>query len=144
MPGDEVEELARIVAYVWHLGDLCRVRPLWELRVTVEDVVDGDEETDARVEPTPGRYHAHITIKQEVVNEGGDRLRYDVTHELIHLYHRDQADSIRFPLVPALSHQAYSILWEGFDQATELMVDRLATLIAPFMPTYEEWIPSVV
>ena len=143
MPGDPVEDLARIIAYVWHLGDLMRIRPLWELRVKIEEDPGGDEGADAHVDPTSGRYHAAISISEDAVKEGGDRLRYVAVHELVHLYHQESSDVIRKGLVPALSSQTYEVIWEMFSHQTELMVDRLATLIAPFMPTFEEFTATV-
>lgn len=62
-------------------------------------------------------------------------MRNDIVHELIHVVHRDQTDLMRKAAAQAIEEQAaYDVLWEGFRLATEVMVDHLATIIAPSMP----------
>lgn len=131
LPKDEVD---RADAY---LADLAGRLGLsgWDVWVAAEPSKDG---ALAHVEPTEGRRVAPVHLCSDWPERGPEDKRQILVHELLHLVHRDQTDLIRSALPESgyLPDGAYRLLWESFRLATEVMVDHLAQVLAPFMPPW--------
>lgn len=127
----------KVVAYALKLRDEMWVGR-WELTIRIVDHPGDDDTADAMVLPTEGRHCAVLEVSWDAAYEGGERLRHTLTHEFIHLYHRNQTDLVRLALPRELGQSAYNVFYEGFRQATEVMVDDLAFLFAKWLPL-PEW-----
>ena len=115
----------KVARYVWQLrGEMWL--GIWSIDVMLEDYPGEDSDALAAIQPTTAHHHAEIEIRPGVAQDGGGPLRHVVVHELLHLYHRDASDVLRLSLPKELSTSAYTLLWEAFRQATELMVDDMA------------------
>lgn len=115
----------KVARYVWKLrGEMWL--GIWSIDVLLEDYPGENSDSLATISPTNAQHRAELEIKPSVAEDGGERLRQTIVHELIHLYHRDASDVLRLSLPKELSTSAYTLLWEAFRQATELMVDDMA------------------
>ena len=125
------EQANAIQAYVNQIRDLMGLHR-WDIYVAVQRAPKGAR---ASVLPVEGRAVAAVRFAKDWLTYSPEDMRSDIVHELIHVVHRDQTDLIRKAATEAIEEQAaYDVLWEGFRLATEVMVDHLTTIIAPFMP----------
>lgn len=130
------EQAAAADGYIRRIADLMGMQH-WDVFVAAEAARKG---VNASVEPVDGRQVAPIFLARDWWDHSPEDKRNDIVHELIHCIHRDQTDLIRVALRDSgyLPGKAFQLLWTGFAQATEVMVDHLAGVIAPFMPLMDE------
>lgn len=107
----------------------------WDVFLAKEPAREG---ACAMVEPVEGRQVAPIFLCQGWWDRSDDDKRNDIVHELLHVLHRDQTDLIRCGLSRSgyLPKKTRIMLWDRFSAATEVMVDHLASVIAPTMPPW--------
>ncbi|MDF9718097.1 hypothetical protein [Nocardioides sp. ChNu-99] len=105
----------------------------WTVWIAADPAEEG---VHASVHPTEGRFIAMIYFATDWRDQPEDILRNTITHELLHLVHRDQTDTIRCALQDSgyLPEKAFNLLWRSFALHTEAMVDHLAGVLAPTMP----------
>ncbi len=106
----------------------------WAITVQVVENPGGEHNNLASVMPVEGQYRASIEISPNAADDPVE-LHRTLIHELLHLAHRNQTDVIRLTMSDALGRDAYQILWETFRQQTELMVENLATVLVPLLPS---------
>ncbi len=123
----------KVARYVWKLrSEMWLSR--WKVDVLVTEYPGETESNLAWISPTNHQHRAELEVATRVAEEGGERLRQTIVHELLHLYGRDSNDVIRLGLLKELSTSAYNILWESYRQAMELMVDDMAVAWAETLP----------
>lgn len=119
-----------------------------ELRVALNlrhwDVFLGEDEAEegvhASVWPCEGRHVAAVRLHPTFWDLAADTKRSVLTHEVLHLIHRDLAEVTRSGLHAAgyLPKRAYRMHWEQVRLELELMVDHLTTVLAPTMPPWTD------
>lgn len=125
------EQVGAIQAYINQIRDGMGLGR-WDVYVGAERAPKGAR---ASVNPVEGRAVASIRLEKDWLDSTPEEMRNDIVHELIHLVHRDQTDLVRMVACEAIPKQsAYDVLWGAFRLATEVMVDHLASVIAPTMP----------
>lgn len=124
-----------IQKYIWSVRDLLNLRH-WDTFLSDEPV---PREVQAQVRPVEGRYVASIHLAHDWLKREPWDQRNDIVHELVHLTHREQTDVIRVGLLRSglLPRKTEDLLWTNFRDATERMVDHLATAIAETFPLPE-------
>lgn len=124
-----------IQAYIYRIRDLMGLSH-WDVFLAKEPAPKG---AHAAVEPCEGRLVASLHLAQGWMDRADDDKRNDIVHELLHVLHRDQTDTIRCGLLRSgyLPDKASAMLWAQFHAHTEVMVDHLASVIAPTMPPFE-------
>lgn len=130
--------------YVLYLMKELRLPP-W--KITLEVVKrPGDESgsnVDGWIDPTEGRYRAVMEISDEVREQGGDRLRHTLVHELLHLHHRGVDSVVLKGPVSLSSQQGYDVLIAWYKTESEQLIDALTEVIAPRLKTWEEYTATV-
>lgn len=129
---DTVAMIADVDAYLRRLAGFMGLER-WDVYVSVKP---SRKDTLATVDPVQGRAIAEVRIARDFhAGSTADQVN-TLVHELIHLIHRDQTDIIRVAAADAVSEQStYNLLWSTVKLATEVMVDQLAAIIAPTMPS---------
>lgn len=130
------EQARAIAAYIRQVADLMGLAH-WDVYLAAKPA---PKDAWASVHPVDGRQVAPIYVCRGWWDRSLEDRRNDIVHELIHVIHRDQTDLIRLGLADSgyLPEKAYRLLFSGFRQATEVMVDHLASVIAPSMPLMSE------
>lgn len=125
----------RIQRYLWSVRDKLNLSH-WEVYLC-QDLPD-DPEAIAEIAPNGRKNTAGVSLSERFMKLDADEKRHVITHELIHLHHRNQTEVIRVALHESgyVTQAAYDMLWATFNDHTEVMVDNLARLLAPHMP---EW-----
>ena len=128
------ERADAVQLYLWELRDALDLRH-WDVFLAAEAA---DEDCNASVHPVEGRWVAAVRLGPDFWNLDDQQKRSVLTHELLHLAHRNAADVVRSSLHASgyLPHRAYLLLWEQLRLELELMVDHLTTVIAPTMPAW--------
>ena len=121
---------AALEAYIWQLRDLMGLHR-WDLFIAAERAPKGAR---AAVLPSDGRAIAGLSFCKGWFDSTPDDMRNDIVHELIHIIHRDQTDLVRLSTFDVLERSTYIVLASAHKSATEVMVDHLTAIIAPFMP----------
>ena len=106
-----------------------------------ERSLSDEDGANAVTEPLTGRHVAQIWFREGWYEDETESQRdktITCVHELLHLHHRDQTDLIRTSLheTGALGQQTYDLLWAAFIDATERMVDLVATAWAGSLPPW--------
>lgn len=143
IPSDEDEETGVMLditteqadglqGYIWKIRGLMYLDH-WDVFLAKDAA---EEDANASVHPVPGRFVAAIKVAPQWFDRTADEKRNDIVHELIHLVHRDQTETIRVALQDSgyLPPRAFRLLWGSFAGHTEGMVDHLTSVIAPTMP----------
>lgn len=130
------EQATATDAYIRQLADLMGLGH-WDVFLAAKAARKG---SNAMVEPVEGRQVAPIFVARDWWDHSPEDKRNDIVHELIHCVHRDQTDLIRIGLRDCgyLPDKAFMLLWGGFLQATEVMVDHLASVLAPHLPLMDD------
>ena len=125
------EQADIIQAYINQLRELMGLHR-WDIYVAAKRA---PKDARAAIHPADGRAVAALSLCKGWLDSDPDDMRNDIVHELIHVIHRDQTDLVRMVACEAIPKQAaYDVLWAAFRLATEVMVDHLASVIAPTMP----------
>lgn len=119
-----------VQAYINEIRDLMGLRH-WDIYVSTKRAPKG---ALASIHPTDGRALAPLSLSKGWMGRPAEDQRLDIVHELIHVIHRDQTDLVRLSTLDVLDRPAYLVLISAHRSATEVMVDHLATIIAPTMP----------
>lgn len=130
------EQVDAVQEYLWTLRDALRLSH-WDVFVGAHAAEKG---ALASVHPCPGRYVAGVRLSRGFWTEvSADEKRSVLTHELLHLTHRDLTEVTRVTLGASgyLPNRAYALLCTQISTEAELMVDHLTTVIAPTMPPWD-------
>lgn len=130
------EQTDAVNAYLDQLREALHLHH-WDVFLGLEEA---KEEHHAEVWPCEGRYVAAIRLNDSFWDLDDETKRSVLTHELLHLVHRDVAEVTRSGLHAGgyLPKRAYRMHWELVRLELELMVDHLTTVIAPTMPAWSE------
>jgi hypothetical protein len=128
------KEWKRLKAYIKLLRDelgLSEWALVLEYKTTGDD---GDYEAWATIHPREAKREAEMHVAYDFREQTPEKQRYCLTHELLHLYHRDSVEVMRLTLPKLLGEVGFTAVWEPYRQLTELMVDNMARMLAPRMP----------
>lgn len=104
----------------------------WEIHWKLEPCED---ECYAQVNAVEHRRCASVYVCGDFEKLPPHEIHMVLTHELIHLLHRDQTDTIRLGACQAgMATAAYDVLHELFRVQTELMVDHLTDRFCALIP----------
>ena len=129
------EQADAVQLYLWDLRDALGLRH-WDVFLSSKAAEPG---VHASVLPTEGRWVAEVRVEKNFWTAlDDDTKRAVLTHELLHLMHRDLTEVSRKSLLASgyLPRRVYSMHWEQLRLQAELMVDHLTTVIAPTMPAW--------
>lgn len=128
------EQADALQLYIWDVRNRLNLGH-WDVFLAAEPP-DEEDEAIASVHPVPGRWVAGVHVCPEWLTLDEAVKRNSITHELLHLVHRDQTEVIRCGLQDAeyLPGKAFTMMWRMFELHTEAMVDHLAGVLAPSMP----------
>lgn len=120
--------------YLWDLRDALNLNH-WDVYLSSRAA---DSDCHASVHPTEGRWVAEVRVRKDFWDLEDDHKRSVLTHELLHLVHRDLGEITRKGLHVSgyLPQKVYRLVWEQTRLELELMVDHLTTVIAPTMPAW--------
>lgn len=121
-----------IQLYIWQIRDLLGLGQ-WDLFIAADPCED---DVLAHIQPTQGKREAAISVNRTWwTDRSPTGQRDDIVHECLHALHRDQTDTIRVALNSGIvPDKTRHMWWELFANATEIMVDHLARVIAPTLP----------
>ena len=106
----------------------------WHIDVLVTEYPGESDSNHASIAPVSARHRASLEVSVEAAEAGGALLRQTLTHELLHLYHRDASDQVRLGLINELSSSTHGVFWELYRQSIEIMVDDLAYAWSEYLP----------
>jgi Zn-dependent protease with chaperone function len=121
--------------YLWKLRSALRLDH-WDIYLSSKAA---DDNCFASINPTEGRYVAEVRVRRDFWTElDDDQKRHVLTHELLHLTHRDVTEVLRkhVHVTGYLPQRAYRMAHEAQRLAAELMVDHLTGVMAPTMPAW--------
>ena len=126
------EQADALQKYIWEIRRLMFLDH-WDVFLAKDAA---EEDVNASFHPVPGRFVAALKVCPGWFKQTTEEKRNDIVHELIHLVHRDQTETIRVALQDSgyLPPKAFTLLWGSFAGHTEGMVDHLTSVIAPTMP----------
>jgi hypothetical protein len=131
-----VREEKALAAYVVELLGLLGM-PAWRLHWHTHDLPP--EGALASVLPTRGRYVAEIWLCADWMKRPVEERRDSITHEILHLLHRDLTDWIEDEVGPLVFEHEFKRIDKSFHRVVELMVDRIALFMANTQPLTEAW-----
>jgi Zn-dependent protease with chaperone function len=129
------EEADAVQLYLWELRDALGLQQ-WDVYLSSKAAAP---ECHASVFPTEGRWVAEVRVQKDFCTAlDDDQKRAVLTHELLHLVHRDLTEVTRKSLLASgyLPHRVYRMHWEQLRLEAELMVDHLTSVVALTMPAW--------
>lgn len=110
----------------------------WQVWIAADS--ECEETAHAMIFPTEGRYIAMLHLSKLFFSTTMGSLTEHMTHELLHLHHRDLTENV----TRALKEGDHSVAWENLILGqlradTEKMVDSLSYVLAPHLP---QWDPA--
>lgn len=129
---------AALEAYVSEVRASLRL-DAWDVRLADEWPDDG-EDVYAQIDPCEQRWIATLRLGSGFWDLPPEDQRNTIVHELLHLHHVRLTDVTR---LGAWRHQVgqalYDHLVDQVKREAELMVDALASVLAPFVPLPPAW-----
>lgn len=129
------EQCDAIQLYLWQLRNALKLDH-WDVYLSSKAAAPN---CHASVFPCEGRWVAEVRVNRNFWTGLDDNEKRSVlTHELLHLVHRDLAEITRKGIFISgyLPDKVYRLVWEQTRLELELMVDHLTTVIAPTMPAW--------
>lgn len=104
----------------------------WEF-VIDENPCDGDD-ANATTWVYDSQRRGVISLSDSWRDIPPEKQRRIAVHELLHIHESGVEDLIRLGLEGILGSQAYDMFMKIYNDKSELMIDSIATAIAPFFP----------
>lgn len=133
--GATEDQLRMLLEYVIVLGERLGVSE-WDIRIKLDGGPD-DPDSLAQIAPIYGRKVASLRLRPDLLERyAGHEVVNTLTHELLHLVTNSVAQVIRTDLTAfgGLAQREYDGLWHYYAREVELLVDHLASILAPTMP----------
>lgn len=136
---DPVDEYAELAGYVETLRNALYLQAY---EVIVRRGAPPQEGALALIQPVDGRLLAELYVSGDFWQETPKEQRQTITHELLHLVHREASDVIRLGAwIRHVGQGTYDATWEAVRDQFEKMVDRLAVIVAPSLPLPPDRMP---
>jgi hypothetical protein len=98
-----------------------------------------DEEAIAEIRCVEGRYVAEVYLCKDWMKRDPDEQRDTITHEVLHIWHRQLSDWLYSELQDLMHDHEFSRIERQFKSHAELMVDNIAMILADTHRLKEEW-----
>lgn len=128
-------EQQAIANYMTHLTRTLGM-PSWRIWYD-DEPAPGD--TIAQVQFTKGRYVAELRLCSDWMTRTEDDRRDTITHEVLHLLHRDLSDWVEDDLVELMHDHEHDRIHRQFKRLIELHVDHLALFMATTHDLTQAW-----
>lgn len=127
------ERLRKLADYVAQVRDALG---LAQWAVKLQEDPPSEDDALAKIEPIEGRDTARLWVSSGYWDEEPEEQRATITHELLHLFHREVTEPFTASeaLADLIGKPADRLLVDSLKRASELMVDRLTRIVAPHMP----------
>lgn len=93
----------------------------------------------AEIKTTDNRYVANLYLCKDWLDQPDNVKRETITHEVLHLWHRELSDWFNSEVWGVLQSHDYIRLDRQFTHITELMVDNIAMILADTQRLKEVW-----
>lgn len=110
--------------------------PIYRLLIMEKPASKG---TAAQIRPTEDRYIANLFLCRRWMQLTEDERRETITHEVLHLWHRELTDWFRSEVHDLVQMHEYFRLERQYDHIVELMVDQIAMIMSDTHRLKEAW-----
>lgn len=91
------------------------------------------DDAGAQINVMSGKFVGILQFHRNFLDWGAERIREDVTHELLHAWMQRMEDTLEY-LKPHVAPAVWDVAWQAHRQQEELAAHGLSMVLAPGLP----------